>query len=409
MTKHRHKITKDSRAKRVFHHARRAGVKLHRHLKPHAQRAKSWWQARKLHQKIIIWLMIVVLLIIGSTYGIARWYIAEHASEPLEFGVTFIPSYARYFELDPQETMQAMINDLGIRNFRLVSYWEAGEPTKGTYNFTDLDWEFKQAEAAHAKVSLSVGLRQPRWPECHQPDWVTGEPENVWYSQLKAYMRAVINRYKNSPSLDSYQLENEYFLRVFGTCTNFSRDRLIDEYSLVKQLDPHHSVIVARSNNAIGFPIGKPTPDEFGVSVYKRVWDKNVTHRYIEYPFPAWFYAFLAGGGELLTGKNMVIHELQAEAWLPDGYDIKTAPKSELDKSMTPERLHNRLEYGRATGMRSIDLWGVEWWYYRKVKFNDPGLWDTAKTDIKRLTATNKQCTDYYAHPDVTTYAKAAC
>jgi hypothetical protein len=197
-------------------------------------------------------------------------------------------------------------------------------------------------------------------------------------------MAATINRYKDNPTLQSYQLENEYFLSVFGICPDFSRDRLIDEFYFVKGLDPDHPVIISRSNNAIGFPINEPKPDEYGVSVYKRVWDKTITKRYVEYPFPAWFYGFLAGGSELIDGRNLVIHELQAEAWTPDGYDIKTAPISELYKSMNPDRLHNRFQYAEATGIKHIDLWGVEWWYSMKVVRGDPGLWNAAHEEFDK-------------------------
>jgi len=128
----------------------------------------------------------------------------------------------------------------------------------------------------------------------------------------------------------------------------------------------------------------------FAVSVYKRVWDKTLTKRYIEYPFPSWFYASLAGGGEILTGKNMFIHELQTEAWLPDKPEFKMNDISsipEQNKSLNSKRLADRFDYGVATGMKTIDLWGVEWWYWRKVKANDPSLWETAKEKIHKFTS----------------------
>lgn len=350
------------------------------------------------------------MAIIGCMYGVARWYIAEHAHEPMQIGVTFIPNYARYFDLDPQQTMQAMIDELGMRRFRLVSYWDAIEPQPGKYDFSELDWQFKKAEQSNSKVSLALGLRQPRWPECHMPAWAQGEPKEVWYPQLQKFMGAVVERYKTSPALESYQLENEYFMASFGECHDFDRARLVEEFDMVKKLDPTKPIVVTRSNNASpSWPIGQPRADIVGVSIYKRVWDEFVTNRYFEYPLPAWFYAFLAGGTELTTGRNTIIHELQAEAWLPDGFDFKTASVEEQYKSMNPKRLKDRLEYGRATGMRTMDLWGVEWWYWRKVKFNDPGLWDTAQTEIKRITTSDKQCTDYYAHPDTSNYSRSPC
>lgn len=345
---------------------------------------KKYWRKNWLH-KIIVVLVVVGGLSFATMYGIARWYIWQQSSKPLTMGASFIPDYARGFGLDPKQTLDAMLHDLGIRHLRLVSYWSTVEPTKGTYNFSELDWEFQKANAAHAKISLSLGLRQPRWPECHPPSWVdTTKPYQQWYPDLEKYMTAVVDRYKNNPALESYQLENEYFLKAFGECKNYSRDRLVQELQLVKKLDPHHTVIIARSNNNLGLPIGKPTPDEFGVSVYKRVWVPAVG-RYVEYPFPAWYYAFFAGAGKLLTGKNMVVHELQAEPWPPHGQSLLTTSIEEQNNSLSAKRLKGRFTYAEATGIRNIDLWGAEFWYYRKEKLHEPSLWNTAKAEFQSV------------------------
>jgi hypothetical protein len=339
----------------------------------------TYWRKNWFH-KIVIVFVFLMGLSVGTMYGIARWYIWQQSSKPLVLGASFIPDYAEALGVNPQQTLHAMLSDLGIRNLRFVSYWNDVEPTKGHFNFTTLDWEFAQADAAHAKVTLSIGLRQPRWPECHSPSWVnTAEPDSQWEPELEQYMQAVIERYKNNPALQSYQLENEYFLSTFGQCKNYDRNRLINEFNFVKKLDLQHEVIIARSNNAIGLPIGQPTPDEFGVSVYKRVWDQTITHRYIEYPFPAWFYGFLAGSDEILTGKNTIIHELQAEPWPPYGQSLTQTSIATQNQSLCAARLKDRFQYGEATGIRTIYLWGAEFWYYRKVKLHDPDLWNVAK------------------------------
>lgn len=343
---------------------------------------KRGWQ-----QRLVVFITVLLVLWIGSMYGIAQWYINTNKHEPLVLGTSFIPAYAESLGLDPQQTMGAILNDLGVRHLRLVSYWNQMEPEQGRYDFSLLDWQFQKAEAAGAKITLSLGLRQPRWPECHMPAWAaelpSGTAEGTWQKHLERYIAQVVNRYKGSPALDSYQLENEYFLKGFGICTDFSRERLVNEYNLVKQLDPYHKLIIARSNNALGMPIGEPTPDEFGISIYKRVWDANLTHRYLEYPFPAWFYGFVAGGQKILTGKDMMIHELQAEAWPPDG-NIPAASLDEQNKSFNAERFKKRVEFGKGTGMREIYLWGSEYWYYRLQKLNDPSLWTVAKDEFSK-------------------------
>ena len=319
----------------------------------------------------------LAVLALGAMYGIARWYIWSESGKPLTLGVSFIPDYAQSLGLNPKKTMDALIANLHVKRFRLTSYWSDLEPAPGRYDFSQLDWQFQKAEAAHAQVTLSLGLRQPRWPECHLPAWAANEPESVWLSQLEQFITAVVNRYKNSPSLQSYQLENEYF-NSFGECTNYSRRRLVAEFTLIKEDDSRHPVIISRSNNYGGLALGQPTPDEFGISLYRRTWDTSVTHRYVEYPFPAWYYAFLAGGQKLLTGKPSFIHELQAEPWPPHGQSITQTSLAEQNKSMNAKDLRQTVSFAKATGMRTIDLWGGEYWDYRPPGRHAPSLWHAA-------------------------------
>lgn len=365
---------------RLWHHVQKA-VRL--------EKPRYWWSERSIGQKILVSLIALVVLTVGSMYGIAQWYIHKHADQPTVIGTTFVPRYARYFGLDPKETLHAILYDAGIRDIRLVSYWDEMEKSPGQYDFSELDWQFKMAEETNSRVSLAIGLRQPRWPECHIPKWAEEQPMEVWAPQLKVFMGKVIDRYKDSPALDTYQLENEFFLKAFGDCPDFSRDRLIDEYNFVKAKDPYHPVIITRSNNAVGIPVNEPTPDKYGVSIYKRVWDKTITKRYFEYPFPAWFYGFLAGAQEITQGKDMIIHELQAEPWVPSGYDLRNTSIAEQDKSMNATRLAERIEYGKGTGMKEMYLWGAEWWYWRKVHHNDPSLWNTVKATVQETQRTN--------------------
>lgn len=362
---------------------RQQNGRYQRGLRPWRRVPGSWlaryWRKNRWHKTIVI-VIVFIFLCLGAMYGIARWYMWSVRNQPYTMGVSFIPDYANYLGVNPERTMDALINDLHVKDFRLVSYWSDIEPTKGHYDFSQLDWEFQKADAAHAKIDLSIGLRQPRWPECHAPTWInTSAAESQWEPELEQYMSAVINRYKNNPALASYQLENEYFLNGFGQCTNFDRSRLVSEFNLVKKLDPTHAIIIGRSNNDLGTPSGQPTPDEFGVSIYQRVWDAGVTHRYLEYPFPTWYYAFLAGVQKITTGKDMVIDELQAEPWPPNGQTIPATSLAEQNKSLNAKRLQQNFTYAQATGLKTVYFWGAEYWYYRKTVLHDPSAWNVAK------------------------------
>ncbi|HEY5667998.1 MAG TPA: hypothetical protein VIR03_02415 [Candidatus Saccharimonadales bacterium] len=340
---------------------------------------KNWWH------KLVVLACALFVLALGCMYGVAQWYIRSERSKHLVLGASFIPAYARSLGVDPQKTMQALITDVGVRHFRLVSYWDELEPAPGTYDFSELDWQFKMAEDAHAKVTLSIGLRQPRWPECHMPAWATSETAEQWQPQLERFVGQVVDRYKGSSALESYQLENEALLRNFGTCTDFSRGRLVAEYKLVKQHDSRHPIIMTRSNNLPSIATGQPQPDIVGMSVYRRVWDATITHRYLQYPLPSWYYASLAGFQKIFTGKDSMLHELQTEAWPPNGKSITEISLAEQNKSFNAQRFKDTVTFGKQTGMRRIYLWGAEYWYYRETVLHDNSVWDVAKQTFRTV------------------------
>lgn len=339
---------------------------------------RSWWR------KLVVIGGALGVLALGTMYGVGQWYIHTQQSKPLVLGASFIPAYARSLGLDPKKTMSALVNDVGVRHFRLVSYWDELEPSKGNYDFSELDWQFQMAENSNAKITLSIGLRQPRWPECHTPGWASNEPANQWQPQLEAFITQVVDRYKGSSALDSYQLENEALLKNFGTCTDFNRSRLVQEYQLVKSRDSKHPVIMSRSNNLPSIASGQPQPDIVGTSIYRRVWDATLTHRYLQYPMPSWYYASLAGFQKIFTGKDSIVHELQTEAWPPNGKSITEISLAEQNKSFNAQRFKDTVAFGKQTGMREIYLWGAEYWYYRATALHDYSVWNVAKQTFQR-------------------------
>lgn len=328
---------------------------------------------------------LVLLLIFYAQYmALSSWYINRHKTEPLEIGATFIPNYAEDLGMNPQDTLDAIINDLGIKRFRLVSYWKDIEKSPGVYDFSRLDWQIEKIRQINGDVSLAVGLRQPRWPECHAPPWTDGMSREEWYPKLKDYMAATINHVKSNSTVKSYQLENEYFLGVFGDCQKYGtdRERLIEEFQLIKSLDGDRPIIISLSNNYLGLPIGDPRPDKFGISLYRRNWDATITKRYVTYPFPPRYYTWRSALTEIATGRDSMLHELQAEPWGPG--ELKHLTVEEQDKSMSAKDIPDRLDFALKTGYRQIDIWGVEWWYWRKVN-GDPSLWNSAILEMRHL------------------------
>jgi hypothetical protein len=152
-----------------------------------------YWQSNWWHKAVTI-LVVALACCFGGMYGIAAWYQHSEKNKPLNMGVTFIADYANYLGVDAHQTYEALLNDLQVKHLRLVSYWANVEPTAGRYDFTELDYEISQAETHGAKVTLAVGLRQPRWPECHTPTWVdTSKTESTWV--ITTVASASTNRY----------------------------------------------------------------------------------------------------------------------------------------------------------------------------------------------------------------------
>jgi hypothetical protein len=340
------------------------------------------WVKKSRIRKLLALMITAITLWNVSLWMVGQWYAYRHRDEPLSYGVTFVADYARQLGLDPQETFRHITSELPIKRMRLVSYWKIHEPTKGQYDWSELDWQMDMAAAKGIKVSLSIGLRQPRWPECHGPQWAMDEPYQQWRLDLEDYITATVQRYSTYSNLDSYQLENEFLMTVFGNCPDHSRDRLVSEYQLIKKLDPTRPLIVSRSNNWVGVAIGQPRPDIGGISVYKRIWVPYLGGHYWEYPLPSWFYSGIAGWTELLTGRNIIIHELQAEPWPPGGKFVTDVSIAEQDKSMDASRLADRIAYAKDSGIKTIDLWGAEWWYWRRAQ-GDNSLWNQAKATLR--------------------------
>ena len=332
---------------------------------------------------ILITFGVIILLGLSTVFVMSKVYSRNHSSEKTQYGVTFSTRQVKKFNENPDDVLRELLDDIGFRRFRLMSYWDEIESNKGTYDYSVLDSQIQAIKQRGGEVTLAIGLRQPRWPECFLPNWAIETTPGSYRKELDSFIKNTVERYRYNPTVISWQLENEFHLDAFGNCPDHDRRRLIEEYALVKSIDNSKPVIMSLANNYFGFPVGDPRPDQFGVSVYSKVYEGKFLNRYITYPFPSWYYGGRAGITELLTGKRSILHELQLEPWGPQ--DIWDMTITEQDKSMSTVRMRRQLRFAKQTGMKTIDLWGAEWWYWRKYTLNDPAPWYT----VKQLVAYN--------------------
>ncbi len=326
-----------------------------------------------------------ILLITGSIIAVSiimplllNYFVFQPAAE-IRYGTTFSKQRAEEFGVDWQANYTALLDDMQLKRFRLMSYWSAHEPQRHHFQFNDLDWMMDEAHKHGAKVSLAIGLRQPRWPECHQPPWALNLKGHEWKQALYAYIEVVMHRYKNHPALESWQLENEAVNNWFGNCEPPDRTRLNEEFLFVKQLDPSHPVIMSLSDQH-GLPLNTPVPDVYGFSVYRIVYNTFGPHFYIYYPTPIWYHRLRAVVIEAIHHRPSMIHELQMEPWGPR--DTKQLTVEEQNRSMSTSQIPKSFWFAKRIGMQDIDLWGSEWWYWRKTQLNDSSIWDAVKKEI---------------------------
>ncbi len=290
-----------------------------------------------------------------------------------EFGVSFSLKQCRNFDISWQDTLESLISELGVKRFRLMSYWNEHEPDQGNFDFTALDKQIEIISKAGGSISLCLGVRQPRWPENHWPNWAWELPKPERDAALLRFIEAVVERYKSRPTIVSYQLENEALLASFGERSEVDRNRLLMEYFWVKQLDPNRPIIMTTSTSW-GIPVKNPIPDSVGFSYYQIVHNNGRYSRSFHRP---WLDRVRAALIRVLHKKPSFIHELQAEPWGPK--NIWEMSRDEQSKSMSIEQLSKNINQAKATKLPIIDLWGAEWWYWLRTTHEDTSAWDAVK------------------------------
>jgi hypothetical protein len=362
---------------------------MHKFSKKPTKKSKKSKSVRRSWRRLLNWKLwlLIVAIILGAwlllIIIIGSWYQFKHRHDPVQLGMSFSVDTAKDLGVNWQDNYTGLLKDVGVKHLRLMSYWSDIESSPGKYNFKDLDWQFAQAQKYGADVSLAIGIRQPRWPECHRPDWVGKLSPPAQDNQLYNFLTVVVNRYKNNPALNDYQLENEVANHLFGACsspqTAFNRARLTKEFNLVKSLDSRHPVDINASNQS-GVPMIGPVGDEVGFSIYRKAYVSQSGPLKFYWSFwyiPTLWHSYRAGLVELLHGKPTFVHELQTEPWGPS--DTKNLSIAEQSQSMTDKGIVQNVHFAQETGMHRMYLWGGEWWYWRLTKFHDDSLWNTAK------------------------------
>jgi len=295
------------------------------------------------------------------------------ADAPKSYGVTFSPWQARTLGLDWKETYQALLDDLGVRNFRISAYWNDGEPREGEYAFADFDYQLDEAQKRGARVLFAVGRKLPRWPECHDPSWIRGASRERYEEQLFEYLRALLDRYKDHPAIWAWQVENE-LLFPFGICPNKqSAEVLKKEVELVRSYSSKPIVITDAGEWSLWIPAAL-YGDILGASLYRESWNSYLG--YIPFPIQPGYYQARAWLIKKLFGSSVIITELQVEPWGPK--PVQEMNVEEALRYMPIEKIRANIAFAQRVGFTDVYLWGAEWWYWMKTQ-GDGKVWETLR------------------------------
>lgn len=290
-------------------------------------------------------------------------------------GMTFSVRYARDLGLNWQDTYIALLDEVGVRKLRIPAYWDLIEAEPKQYDWSEIDWQLAEAKKRGAEVILTVGLKVPRWPECHIPTWAKAD-EQVRRQGIMRFIGKTIERYKDDRTVVKWQIENEPFL-PFGICPDFDVAFLEQEVAFAKSLDPSRPVVLTDSGELSLWYGAASRGDEFGTTMYRDIYSKKAGG-YFTYPIGPNFFRTKAWIVRTFARQeNLMVIELQAEPWA-SGW-IVDVPLEEQARTMNKEKLRENVEYAQRVGFQDIYLWGGEWWYWLKETKGDASVWETGK------------------------------
>lgn len=320
----------------------------------------------------VVLVMVAIFLVVSLALMLLYW--VKNMTKLEKVGVSFSQVQAERFGSDWRANYIGILDELKYKHLRVATYWDRIEKEPGKYDFSELDWQIEEASRRNAKLTVVVGQKTLRYPECYYPTWLDRNNSTEVGERSNKMIEAVVERYKNNPAIEAWQVENEFLLRSFGKCPkdNLTNTQLRKEVETVKRIDPGKTIVLTQSNQH-GFPVLGPFGNVYGFSMYRWVWGPLGYFRYPQSGIYNWWKAALIS---FYTGNKIKVAEMQAEAWGKVGNEHMSAEES--FRTMNPQQLKENIDYARQTQIKEFDLWGSEWWWWLKQNGHNE-MWEAAK------------------------------
>jgi len=217
----------------------------------------------------MLWIILIIVLLVFSFFFIGF----PKENEDAVFGVNFSQKHTENFGLDWKETYLAILDDLKPKEIKIATHWDLIEPKEGEYSFGDLDWQVSAAKERGSKILLVVGMKTPRWPECHIPEWAKELNKEERREKVLSLVEKTVKKYKDNDIVWAFQVENEPFF-PFGECPEFDEELFKKEVDLVNSLTEKPVIITESGEFPLWFKAAK-YGDMVGVTMYRKVWFKE--------------------------------------------------------------------------------------------------------------------------------------
>ncbi|OLP17169.1 hypothetical protein BST81_17620 [Leptolyngbya sp. 'hensonii'] len=308
----------------------------------------------------------------------------DGCDRPRRLGTTFSPLQCYYLGIDYQQAFSAICS-LGWDVIRLCGYWFEIEPVADRYNFTVLDWLLEESQRYPVDIVLTVGMKAPRWPEYHFPDWVKQAAKTDQTSRPLDHDRTIADRTLNftttllqharqRPNLKYWQVENEPAIRQPITSGRWLSPEFVrQETDLVRSLSlPGQKILLT---TAIGMPFALSPADDrafrqsleqadaVGINVYTKI--GLGLGLYLQ-PSPLYWYRLQTWQQAMAQqGREAWIAEAQAEPW--ERKKLVAIDRSNYP-SASPHRTQKLVSKLAHMGYETVMLWGCEYWYWQWLR-----------------------------------------
>ncbi len=330
--------------------------------------------------RALLFLVAAALLLGSETWPPAK------PPAPL-VGFSYSPLASLESDRDPAEDLSLLLASTDPDLVRLPVYWDLVQPAPSTLDFSSVD-DLLDAVERHdqtsdrpTRVVLTIGARNFMYPELHAPVWA-GPRQQPELGEVqaepayRAYFDASVNRYRGSPVLYAWQVENEPFDETANEETGDDRispAQLGWEIGEVHSLDPAHramtttfdgwnvmvdmlQVFSPRVLAGLGaYPSGHPQDvldagDALGLDFY--IYGPSVPPSYISNGERAeWKSQALAFWADRASeqGKPVWLGEMQAQPW------------GTLSGFGPADLINSAVDYRRER-LQVVLLWGVDTW-----------------------------------------------